>query len=81
MANAIEAISATSSLPDTLEIPQIPSTANDSVQLSIPYQVNLLAQQGVSISQIAAELGLPTAEVMDDLSITAVNASSGPSGI
>jgi len=79
MADAIDAIEetgASSSPAHSIEISRQPAIASDSVELSIPFQVNLLAQQGISVGEIATELGLPRDEVLEDLNIVAVGASA-----
>lgn len=77
MPDAIEAIGSTTLAPTLPEVNLIPhpiSAPDDTVALSIPAQAQLLEQQGFTLGEIAAQLGLPTAVAAEDLGIPVVNA-------
>jgi DNA-binding NarL/FixJ family response regulator len=66
-----------SSLTNKLTAPQEsshkPTAAQDSAFLSLDARAKLLEQQGLSVQEIADQLGIPPATVQADLGITIVS--------
>jgi len=67
----VTGVNGNSGVPAIPAIPNVASTApvGDTVTLSDSAKASLLQQEGQSVEQIAATLGLPISEVMRDLSV------------
>ena len=78
MIDAIEPVSGNLGVEPTQPVPPAKWSGNDGVVLSETAQASLLEQEGMSVSEIAAELGLTAVEVQNDLGIAAtINQAEG----
>ena len=71
MIDAIEPLSGNSGVEPTAPVPPAKGSGTDGVVLSDVAHASLLEQEGMSVSEIAAELGLTAVEVQNDLGIAA----------
>jgi DNA-binding NarL/FixJ family response regulator len=72
MAEAISALNSNSAVVYTPTVPNATyrtQTAQDSVVLSVTAQAKLLERRGLSVGEIAYELGISTSTVQNDLGL------------
>ena len=72
MAEAISAVNSNSAVAYTPTVPNTTyrtQTAQDSVVLSVTAQAQLLERRGLSVGEIAYELGVSTSTVQNDLGL------------
>jgi DNA-directed RNA polymerase specialized sigma24 family protein len=81
MIEAIEEVNDTSEIETTLAAPHTSAAKSDGVVLSETAQVVLLQQDGLSLGEIADELGIPKANVMSDLFIASATTQTPASAV